>query len=80
MNIYIMDIYHLICKRCGLQNYFSPVLILNAILDFVKIYNLNFKIIFCMNCELIILCYNPYTKGTGCLFVCVFVPKDIANR
>ena len=23
---------------------------------------------------------NPYTKVTGCLFVCVFVPKDLANR
>ena len=22
----------------------------------------------------------PYTKVTGCLFVCVFVPKDLANR
>ena len=23
---------------------------------------------------------NPYIKVTGCLFVCVSVPKDIANR
>ena len=23
---------------------------------------------------------SPYTKVTGCLFVCVFVPKDLANR
>ena len=23
---------------------------------------------------------SPYTKATGCLFVCVSVPKDLANR
>ena len=23
---------------------------------------------------------NPYTKVTGCLCVCVYVPKDLANH
>ena len=27
-----------------------------------------------------VILINPYTKVTECLSVCVFVPKDLANR